>query len=80
MKRSLKELRARKDVTQAEAARDLGVSLTTYNGWEKDFTKVSVSTAMSVARYYGVTLDDLSFCPELEYNSSRENAVAESVV
>lgn len=63
MKFSLKELRARKNISQAEAAKSLGVSLTTYNTWEKDFTKVSVSTAMSVADFFGVTLDDLLFLP-----------------
>jgi DNA-binding XRE family transcriptional regulator len=56
---TLKELRARKNKTQAEAAADLGVSPQTYNAWEKDISNVGISKVIMVAKYYGVALDDI---------------------
>ena len=58
-KYTLKELRARKNVTQAEAAHDLGVSPQTYNAWEKDASGVAISKMVQVADYYGVELADI---------------------
>ena len=59
MKFTIKELRARKNVTQAKAAEDLGVSVQTYNAWEKDISNVGVSKVLAVAEYYGVSLNDI---------------------
>ena len=56
---TLKELRARKDVTQEQAAKDLGVSTQTYNAWEKDISRVAISKVMKVADYFGVQLGDI---------------------
>lgn len=61
MKYTLKELRARKDVTQQEAATDLGVSTTTYNAWEQNISNVAVGKVQAVAEYYGVTLEEIIF-------------------
>lgn len=61
MKYTLKELRARKDVTQQEAATDLGVSTTTYNAWEQNISNVAVSKVQAVAEYYGVALEEIIF-------------------
>lgn len=61
MKFSLRELRARKRVTQKEAAKDLGVSTTTYNAWEKDVSGVAVRKVARIAEYYGVSLDEIDF-------------------
>lgn len=59
MKFTIKELRARKNVTQAKAAKDLGVSVQTYNAWEKDISNVKVSKVLAIAEYYGVSLNDI---------------------
>ena len=56
---TLKELRARKDKTQEEVAKDLGISLQTYNAWEKDISNVAVSKVMAVAEYFGVEIGDI---------------------
>lgn len=58
---SLKELRARKNKTQEEVAKDLGISHQTYCAWEKDVSRVKVSKAYKIAKYFGVTLDELDF-------------------
>ncbi|MBQ7615667.1 MAG: helix-turn-helix transcriptional regulator [Butyrivibrio sp.] len=58
-KYTIKELRARKDVTQEQAARDLGISVQTYNAWERDISNVAISKVMAVAEYYGVQLSQI---------------------
>lgn len=63
MQYSLKELRARKNETQAEAAEALGISTQTYNAWEKDISGVAVSKVVAVAKHFGVSLSDI-FLPE----------------
>lgn len=58
---SLKELRARKNKTQAQVANDLGISTQTYNAWEQDISNVAISKVMAVAEYFGVKLSEISF-------------------
>lgn len=61
MKYSLKELRARKNWTQQETAKKLGISTQTYNAWEQDFGRVKVRDGNRVAQLFGVTLDEIFF-------------------
>lgn len=58
-KYTLKELRARKNWTQAESAEHLGISPQTYSAWEKDISNVAVSKVQAVADLYGVRLDQI---------------------
>ncbi len=58
---SLKELRARKDKTQAEVAADLGISPQTYNAWERDLSNVGISKVQMMADYFGVAIGQISF-------------------
>ena len=60
-KYTLKELRARKNKTQEQVARDLGISPQTYNAWEKDIGNVAVRKVRAVAKYYGVKLEEIFF-------------------
>jgi DNA-binding XRE family transcriptional regulator len=71
MQYSLKELRARKNWTQAETAKKLGVSTQTYNAWESDFGKVRARDGKRIAELFGVTLDEIFFNCLLENNSSK---------
>lgn len=59
MQFTLKELRARKNETQAQTAEALGVSVQTYNAWERDISNVAVSKVNAVARHFGVTLSQI---------------------
>ena len=68
---SLKELRARKGLSQLETAEKLGVSVQTYNAWEADFGMVKAWNAVKVANLFGVKVDDIFFDIELENNSSK---------
>ncbi len=58
---TLKELRARKNKTQEQVANDLGISVQTYNAWEKDISNVAVSKVLALANYFGVALGDVKF-------------------
>ena len=69
MKFSLRELRARHNLTQKQVANDLGISFQTYNAWEKDISGVAVSKVQAVADYFGVPLGQISFTRSLENNS-----------
>lgn len=59
MKYTLKELRARKKETQAETAEAIGVSVQTYNAWEKDISNVAVSKVNALAKHFGVLISDI---------------------
>jgi DNA-binding XRE family transcriptional regulator len=56
---TLKELRARKDLTQSEVADKIGVSTQTYNAWEKDVSNVSISKVKALADFFGVTIGEI---------------------
>lgn len=56
---TLKELRARKNWTQEETAERLGISLQTYNSWEKDFGKVKIRAGAAVAKLFDVKIDEI---------------------
>lgn len=58
---TLKELRARKNTTQAQIASDLGISPQTYCVWERDISNVAVSKVKAVANYFGVGLNQIFF-------------------
>lgn len=59
IKFTLKELRARKNETQQQSAKALGISLQTYNAWEKDISNVAISKVMRVAKHFNVTLAEI---------------------
>lgn len=61
MKFSIRELRARKRVTQKQAASDLGISISTYNAWEKDISGVAIGKVAALADYFGVRLEEIDF-------------------
>lgn len=56
---SLKELRARKNMTQAEVAENIGISTQTYNAWEKDVSNVAIGKVKALADFFGVTIGEI---------------------
>ncbi|MCM1219407.1 MAG: helix-turn-helix transcriptional regulator [Lachnospiraceae bacterium] len=56
---SIKELRARKNITQLETAKKIGVSVQTYNAWEKDISKVAIGKVNALAEFFGVTIGEI---------------------
>lgn len=67
MQFTLKELRARKNKTQEQVAKDLGISVQTYNAWERDISNVAVSKVQAVADYFGVKIGQI-FLPSYMKN------------
>ena len=59
MQFTLKELRARKNETQEQVASAIGVSVQTYNAWEKSISNVAVSKVNALARYFGVKINQI---------------------
>lgn len=72
MKYSLKELRARNDLTQAEMAARLGVSRKRYIDIEKRPNRVLCETLVRVADVLGVDIGDI-FLPSDITNSNVKN-------
>jgi len=68
---SLKELRARYNLTQRQTAKLLGISMQAYNAWEQDFGKVKAINASKVAALFDVTVDEIFFEGKQENNSSK---------
>lgn len=56
---TLKELRARKNMTQAAIAREIGVSTQTYNAWEKNISNVAIGKVEVLANFFGVTIGQI---------------------
>lgn len=57
---TLKALRVNKKKTQQEIADYLGITLRTYQKYEKDSDIMSCGNAKKLAKYYGISLDLLS--------------------
>ena len=68
---TLKELRAKKEWSQEDVAKQLGITTATYNSWENNFGKIKISYGNAIANLFGVTLV-IFFTPSLENNSSGE--------
>jgi len=56
---NLKALREQKSLLQKEVANAVGVHPSNYSKMEKGERDVSINTADKLAKYYGVTLDEL---------------------
>lgn len=78
MKYSLKELRARRNITQSDMANLLNIAVGTYNRWENYPDKMQVKDVRAVCQILGVSMDEISLCPDCEststccYQSSRQ--------
>ena len=59
MQFTLKELRKKKNETQEQVANAIGVSLQTYNSWEKSISNVAVSKVNALAKHFGVKLTQI---------------------
>ena len=56
---NLKYLREKKKLTQAELAKLLGVSRSTYSSYEKKTSEPTASLLLQLAQYYNVSTDHL---------------------
>ena len=59
MKNAVREMRLARDLAQGQLAEAMGVSRQTINSIEKDRYTPSLPLAMALARYFGVTVEEL---------------------
>lgn len=59
MKYSLKELRARKDMTQKEMAEYLGISPQTYCDWEKNPGMIKLSKLIEIGKCFEINISEI---------------------
>lgn len=64
---NLRALRAKRGLTQAEVAKEIGVDENSISGWEQGRIGMTYANAWKLAEFYGVSLDALG---------SRESAPA----
>lgn len=55
----IRQLREARGMTQVELARQLSVTKQSVSNWENNNIQPSVEMAVSIADFFGVTLDDL---------------------
>lgn len=61
---TLRQWRRAKEITQHEMADKLGIHVMTYQNWEKEPGKISISNAVNIANILGLTVDDIDFVKE----------------
>ena len=66
---NIKRLRRSKNVTQEQIAEMLGVSVTAVSKWERGETYPDITMLFPLARYFGVSLDEL-----MGYDEAKERA------
>lgn len=66
-KASLKMLRELKKVTQAEAAREMGISPDTLSNYERGITYPDIPNLRKIEKYYNVSYNQIIFLP-LDYD------------
>lgn len=75
MARTLKEWRARKDMTQKEFADLIGVSPSTYNIWENNPNAIKIGNVIRISNVLGVSPQDIIFFGDdsyLKYDNREE--------
>lgn len=66
---TLKAARANLNLTQSEAAKQLGVSKDTLSNWENGRTSPNVEKFKLIEQIYGVSYDELDFLPQNTRNA-----------
>lgn len=61
MKRTIREIRRSKEISQKKAADAIGVHVNTYIGWERDPGRIPVRAAYALAAFFDVSIDDIFF-------------------
>lgn len=60
---TLRAARINRNMTQREAAKELGISKGTLASYEQGVTVPTVTMAKKIAKLYGLTVDDIIFLP-----------------
>ena len=63
---NLKKYRKERNLTQEEVAKHLGISFQSISKWERNDGYPDITMLPVLARYYGVTIDELVGMDEIE--------------
>lgn len=55
----IKELRVERGLTKVQLAKELGVNKRTILRWEQDMMCMSLRHAVKIAKFFGISLDEL---------------------
>lgn len=77
MKNKIKELRVNKGVTQKELAKLVNKSIQSVLNWESGITEISIKDAITLADYFGVSLDELFYHENKDSIQSKKNIIEE---
>lgn len=66
IKRELKSMRARAELTQADMAEKLNVSLQSYQRWEKDPQAIPIEKLNAIFGVFGTTFEEVFFKDEFD--------------
>ena len=69
---NLKKYRKERNLTQEEVAKHLGISFQSISKWERNDGYPDITMLPVLARYYGVTIDELVGMDEIETARERE--------
>lgn len=61
---TVRALRRAKDISQTDMADRLGVHVNTYQNWEKEPEKITISNAVKIAEILGVSMNEIEFKAE----------------
>ena len=73
---SLKAARVNAGYTQDEAAKQLGISVSTISNYERGKTEPDYSVIVEMVRLYKLPFDDIYFSPRLPLNGNFANKTA----
>lgn len=59
MKISLKELRARHDLTKQKTANIMGIAVSTYHNWEKDISRMNLGCLIKLLDYTNTDISEI---------------------
>lgn len=62
---TLKSARVNKDLTQAQAAKLIGITVDTLSNYERGKSYPDVPIIQKIEEVYGVSYSDLIFCPRI---------------
>lgn len=74
MRNRLAELRRERDIMQDELAEALQISRQTISSLERGRYNPSILLAFKIARYFGLSIEEIFLYDEAEYNENGHNA------
>lgn len=72
VKHTIRDLRIRANMSQADAAKALGISEPTLRKWETDSSMLTFNNMQRIAELYGIPLDYIFFGPDNAFSEKQK--------